>query len=278
MKKRNKKFGLLVLGLCLASIASGQVLAGGLVDTGLGVFNAVGFTAPETISNPWWTVAPGSKTLYYAESEDGCQWTLTEDAGVLENGFSGDDFSGAYAMASYRAVLDRSWLDESEDCDQHSFQYVWDDLGIQPEETTYDWYAQDDEQNVWYMGEDTWDGNSEGSFAAGCDGAEPGILIQGGMPDKGTFHRQEYLEDEAEDWVKVVNYIDMDGVTCMKTKEWTPLEPGEIEHKYYCDGSLVLVEELKGKTLVVEQFDGDFVAPPPPLTGPPSPVPACTHD
>lgn len=278
MNERYRKFGVLIIALFLASLVSGQVQAGGLVDTGYDVFSAAGFTAPETISNPWWTLAPGSKTLYYAESEDECVWTLTEDAGVLENGFSGDDFSGAYAMSKYRVVLDRSWVDDSEDCDQHSFQHVWDDLGIPPEETTYDWYAQDDGQNVWYMGEDTWDGDSEGSFAAGCDGAEPGILIQGGMPDKGTFHRQEYFEDEAEDWVKVVNYVDIDGLTCMKTKEWSPLEPGAVEHKYYCDGSLVLVEELKGKTLIVEQFEGDFVAPPPPLSGPPSPIPACTLD
>jgi len=278
MKQRNRKYGVLLFTLLLVNLVPGEVLAGGLVDTGYDVFSAAVFSAPETISNPWWSVAPGSKTLYYAKSEDECVWTLTEDAGVLLNGFSGDDFSGAYAMPAYRVVLDRSWVDDSEDCDEHSFQDVWDGLGIPAEETTYDWYAQDDEQNVWYIGEDTWDGDSEGSFAAGCDGAEPGIVILAGMPEKGSYYSQEYFEDEAEDWGKVLNYVDIDGATCMKTKEWTPLEPGAIEHKYYCDGSLVLVEELKGKTLVVEQFEGDFVAPPPPLAGPPNPVPACTHD
>lgn len=278
MKERGKKFGVQIFALLVVNFASGQVLAGGLVDTGYDVFNAAVFTAPETISNPWWTVAPGSKTLYYAESEDECQWTLTEDAGVLMNGFTGDDFSGDYAMSKYRAVLDRSWVDDSEDCDQHSFQQVWDDMGIQAEETTYDWYAQDDDQNIWYMGEDTWDGDSGGSFAAGCDGADPGIVMLGGMPDKGSFYRQEYFKDEAEDWAKVLNYVDIDGVTCMKTKEWSPLEPGAVEHKYYCDGQLVMVDELKGKTLVVELYDGGFVAPPPPLVGPPDSIPSCTHD
>lgn len=47
---------------------------------------------------------------------------------------------------------------------------------------------------------------------------------------------------------------------CLVTKEWTPLEPGEIEHKYYClnpapggtGPGLVFIEELKGKTLNVE--------------------------
>ena len=40
---------------------------------------------------------------------------------------------------------------------------------------------------------------------------------------------------------------------CLKTKEWTPLEPGTIEHKYYAPGvGLVYIEELKEKTVEVE--------------------------
>ena len=40
---------------------------------------------------------------------------------------------------------------------------------------------------------------------------------------------------------------------CLKTKEWTPLESGNVEHKYYCipDG-LVFIEELHGGTKEVE--------------------------
>ena len=52
------------------------------------------------------------------------------------------------------------------------------------------------------------------------------------------------------------------------TREWTPLEPGEIEHKFYCpqDGNfgpgLVFIEELKGKTVYVEYVGpGPFGAP-----------------
>ena len=53
-------------------------------------------------------------------------------------------------------------------------------------ETTDDWYADDDLGNVWYLGEDTatYDehGNledREGSWEAGVDGAEPGIIMPG---------------------------------------------------------------------------------------------------
>jgi hypothetical protein len=51
------------------------------------------------------------------------------------------------------------------------------------------------------------------------------------------------------------------------TREWTPLEPGEIEHKFYCpstmtgnpvSGGLMLVEELKGKTTHVEYVGSTF--------------------
>ena len=48
------------------------------------------------------------------------------------------------------------------------------------------------------------------------------------------------------------------------TREWTPLEPGEIEHKFYCPQAgnfgpgLMFIEELKGKTVYVEYVGTDF--------------------
>jgi hypothetical protein len=64
----------------------------------------------------------------------------------------------------------------------------------------------------------------------------------------------------------------------MKTKEWTPLEHGSVEHKFYCTdgtvGELSLIEELKGKTVIVELVDRDVAAPPPPA-GPINPIPSC---
>ena len=52
-------------------------------------------------------------------------------------------------------------------------------------EDTYDWYAQDKDGNVWYLGEDTTayeeDGttSTEGSWEYGVDGALPGIVMLG---------------------------------------------------------------------------------------------------
>ena len=50
-------------------------------------------------------------------------------------------------------------------------------------EDTHDWYAQDKDGNVWYMGEDVSNYENgvlvdhEGSFEAGVDGAKPGIIM-----------------------------------------------------------------------------------------------------
>jgi hypothetical protein len=114
-------------------------------------------------------------------------------------------------------------------------------------EKTYDWFAQDKEGNVWYFGEDTKEykngkvTSTKGSWEAGVDGAEPGIIMQAD-PKVGQSYRQEYYKGEAEDMAKVqslnasvtVPYGSFDHV--LVTREWTPLEPSYDEHKYYARG------------------------------------------
>jgi hypothetical protein len=113
-------------------------------------------------------------------------------------------------------------------------------------EQTYDWYAQDKEGNVWYFGEDTKEYkegkvSTEGSWEAGVDGAKPGIMMQAN-PKVGQSYRQEYYKGHAEDWAQVVNLDEIVKVPygsfehVLVTKEWTPLEPNLVEHKYYAPG------------------------------------------
>lgn len=117
------------------------------------------------------------------------------------------------------------------------------------------WYANDNEGNVWYFGEDTreYDYNAvemistTGSWEAGVDGAEPGILMKAD-PQVGDVYQQEYYKGEAEDMAEVlsldasatVEYGSFDN--CLQTKEWTALEPGVEEHKYYASGVGLLLE------------------------------------
>ena len=121
-------------------------------------------------------------------------------------------------------------------------------------EDTEDWFAQDAEGNVWYMGEETAeyeDGeivSTEGAWEAGVDGALPGIVMQAD-PQPGQAYRQEYYEGEAEDMAEVVRlggtasvpfgeYTDV-----VVIKEWTPLEPDVVEEKYYAAGIGPVLEE-----------------------------------
>jgi hypothetical protein len=129
------------------------------------------------------------------------------------------------------------------------------------------------------MGEDTLngEGSNAGSFVAGCDGAEAGIVVLGD-PVKGYRYQQEFYEGEAEDWGRVASFVEIEGLECQKTKEWTPLDTGHVEHKFYCSdgvtGELTLIRELKGKTVIVDLIAMNVVAPPAPI-GPPNPLPTC---
>lgn len=114
-------------------------------------------------------------------------------------------------------------------------------------EDTFDWYAQDDDGSVWYLGEDTAEfengeiASTEGSFEAGVDGAEPGILLPAD-PDPGQTYRQEYFEGEAEDNGEVLRvgeqadapYGHSDDVVV--TRDTNTLEPDVVEYKFYARG------------------------------------------
>ena len=114
------------------------------------------------------------------------------------------------------------------------------------EERTTDWYSQDSRGNVWYFGENTAEldrhghvTSTEGTWKAGVDGAKPGIYIPG-HPRLGQTAQQEFLKGHAEDHFKVIGLFDTVApsgqANTLLTKEWTPLEPGVIDHKMYVRG------------------------------------------
>jgi hypothetical protein len=117
----------------------------------------------------------------------------------------------------------------------------------QPEEKTFDWYAQDRSGDVWYLGEDSSDYvngkwvRSDGSWEAGVDGAKAGIVMEA-SPQVGDVYRQEYYAGHAEDMAKVIDTNASVTVPygafehALVTSEWTPLEKGVVEQKYYARG------------------------------------------
>ena len=121
-------------------------------------------------------------------------------------------------------------------------------------EQTDDWYAQDKAGNVWYFGEKTATykpsgaiESRDGSFQAGVDGAQAGIYMTA-TPQLGVDYQQEYYKGQAEDHFVATDLSVPVKVPygsfphALRTKEFTPLEPGVIDHKYYVSGVGVVKE------------------------------------
>ena len=114
-------------------------------------------------------------------------------------------------------------------------------------EDTFDWYAQDADGNVWYLGEDTKEFENgklvttEGSWETGVDGAQAGIALPAD-PEPGLTYRQEYYAGQAEDGGTVLSVDELVEVPfgefrdVLMTKDFTPLEPHLLEHKFYAKG------------------------------------------
>ena len=106
-----------------------------------------------------------------------------------------------------------------------------------PVEVTDDWYAQDRAGNIWYLGEHTTEyangkpASTEGSFEAGVDGAQPGVVMPA-HPKAGQRYRQEYYKGHAEDRGRV--QFARRGL--VMTADVNPLPPRKLEYKVYARG------------------------------------------
>jgi hypothetical protein len=126
-------------------------------------------------------------------------------------------------------------------------------------EKTYDWYADDNDGNVWYLGEDTatYDRHGhvrsrEGSWEAGVDGATRGTIMPA-HPAVTDAYRQEYWKGHAEDQAWIVQRGRLTTVPAgtydhvVKTLEWSRLEPGGVSVKLYAPGVGIVAEhDLSG--------------------------------
>lgn len=187
-----------------------------------------------TITNRWWPMRPGARwTFVERDADGGVEHIVVE---VLRQ-------TKVIAGISARVVRDTV-------------------RGVDGEliEDTFDWYAQDRDGNLWYLGEDTkeYEGgevvSTEGSWEHGVDGALAGVLIPGD-PEPGCAFRQEFYEGEAEDNGQVLATNDIAEVPAgryrdvLATMDTTPLEPWVSEHKLYAPGvGPVLTVQVAGGT------------------------------
>ena len=184
-----------------------------------------------TVDNPWFPLEPGTVLVY---------------RGVKDGKPSRDVVTVAHATKTIQGVPCAVVTD---------LLYEKGTL----EERTTDWYAQDSAGNVWYYGEKTAelypDGRvktTAGSWQSGVRGAQAGIYMPAD-PHVGQSARQEYFKGQAEDHFRVrtlparVKTPAASSSSALLTEEWTPLEPGVIDHKYYVRGiGTVLEQTVKG--------------------------------
>lgn len=121
-------------------------------------------------------------------------------------------------------------------------------------EKTFDYYAQDEQGNVWYLGEDTTaflpnsKTDTSGSFLAGVDGAQPGIIMEAN-PQIPDAYRQECYAGQAEDTAWVVATSGSVSVpygkvrNILTTLESTRIEPGAFDEKIYGPGIGIVSEQ-----------------------------------
>jgi hypothetical protein len=170
------------------------------------------------ITNPYWPMKPGMRWIYRGieegESSQDIVIVATTTTKKLANGITA------------RVVRDTA---------RSKGQIV---------EDTVDWYAQDTQGNIWYMGEQTAEFENgkvvsrAGSWEAGKDGAMPGIMIPA-QPEVGQKYRQEYKKGDAEDNGQVLalnNLVEVEAgqyKSALVTMDTSTLEPDVVEFKFY---------------------------------------------
>jgi hypothetical protein len=173
------------------------------------------------IDNPYWPMRPGSRWVYRETDSEGATQrvvvTVTRRTKLIANGITA------------RVVHDLVTEDGK------------------PVEVTDDWYAQDRAGNIWYLGEDTTEydngkpSSKAGSFEAGVDGAQPGVIMPA-RPRVGMRFRQEYYKGHAEDRARIFSLRERAEVPfgffkrALMTREENPLEPRVLEYKFYARG------------------------------------------
>ncbi len=170
------------------------------------------------IDNRYWPMVPGTRWTYRETDQEGAELQVV----VTVTGQTKKIANGITARVVRDTVTEEGKLVED----------------------TFDWYAQDEQGNIWYLGENTAEfengeiATKEGSFEAGVDGAMPGIIMPGN-PEDGMQFRQEYYKGEAEDNGEILSTDEMAETPygqfddALLTKDTITIEPNVLEYKLY---------------------------------------------
>jgi hypothetical protein len=194
------------------------------------VISSANFTSPTNLTNPYFPATPGKKYVYEGQTSEGLEHIEEQ------------------RLTSTKTILGIT-------CIEVEFKAFLNGKLI---ERALDWYAQDNSGVVWYFGEavDNYNTNGtlkdhNGSWEAGVDGAKPGTIMPAN-PQAGMPYREEYYFNHAEDRAEITGTgltvtISFGNYTnCIKTRNWTELEPDLNENKFYAPG-IGLVKEVDMK-------------------------------
>jgi hypothetical protein len=168
----------------------------------------------EAIDNPYLPFTPGTRWVYEG------------------------DVDGAHERIEVTVTSDRKEVLGVSALVVSDVNYVDGDLVAK----TVDWYAQDRDGKVWYLGEATEEYENgelvgtEGSWEAGVDGAEPGIFMVAEPRVGETYHQHD--QDAAEVVRLGVDHSIGPGDyrDVVVVLESSPQEPDVVEEKYYAPG------------------------------------------
>jgi hypothetical protein len=221
-------------------------------------FSAATFSSLQ-IDNPYFPLVPGTTFAYDGVKTDPDTGEVENEEIIVEVLNQTRTVAGIEA----RVVRDRVWLE-----------------GLLIEDT-FDWYAQDDNGHVWYLGENVTDYEYDddrnlirtshpGAWETGVDGALPGYIMEA-SPQVDDHYYQEFYAGVAEDRARVMGIGEMhtiplgsfDGI--LRTRDFTtdvetygekfyaPRVGTIMEHDYIAaTGMLIGVTTLRSITVVPE--------------------------
>jgi hypothetical protein len=206
-------------------------------------FNKATFAPGDAIDNQYFPLKPGTIYVYEGEKKDEQTGEVDRETNKFAVTFQTQNIAGVTATE----VRDTAWANDF------------------LKEDTRDWFAQDADGNVWYLGEFTTEyeyddkdnfigTKNKGSWKAGVNGAKPGYIMEAN-PQVGDNYYQEFApNDRAVDQAEVISrdrtisprlgYFS----NVLQTLEFSELTPGVSDFKYYAPGiGLVLVYSYRSR-------------------------------
>lgn len=241
---KKHRFGVGVIAAISMGMVANSALAGGLLDI---KFDDVPGTS-RIINNPYWPLNPDGATrtfTYIGKTEDECvidKVIVNDDTYGRTYKLTTSDENSPYHGLEALQVVDIEWVFDFDDIGEGNCNAsLTMDAEDAVKEKTLDWYVQDEQQNIWYVGEysqifeDLRDEGgpdcsvydfrapgvpsecTEGSWEAGIVGGEgdeavlgeAGIVVPGDFPStgaplqNGAYFMQE-VAFEAEDMAKIL--------------------------------------------------------------------------